>query len=160
MSAKSTTVRYWLFKSEPKVFGIEHLRRKGVATWDGVRNYQVRNLLRSEVRVGDRALFYHSSTKDVGVAGEMEVVSEAFPDPLQFDPKSDYFDKGSTKAAPRWLAVKMKYLRTFKRLVPLAELRTDQQLKNMRTLVRGNRLSITEVTKSEYEKICLLGNAV
>jgi predicted RNA-binding protein with PUA-like domain len=149
-------VRYWLFKSEPDVFGIEHLRRKKVALWDGVRNYQVRNLMRDEMRVGDRALFYHSSTKEVGVAGEMEVVGEAFPDPFQYDPESQYYDKGSTKAAPRWLAVKVKYVRTFSRLVPLAELRTDPALKNLRILTRGNRLSITEVTKTEFERICAL----
>lgn len=151
--------RFWLFKSEPEVFGILHLKKNKVATWDGVRNYQVRNLLRDEIKVGDKALFYHSSTKDVGVVGEMEVVSEAFPDPLQFDQKSEYYDKGSTKAAPRWMAVKVKYLQTFPRMVALAELRTDPALSSMRILQRGNRLSITAVTEVEYKKILKLGNA-
>lgn len=146
-------------KSEPEVFGIDHLKKKKIATWDGVRNYQVRNLLRDEVRVGDRALFYHSSTKDVGVVGEMEVVGEAFPDPLQFDSKSEYYDKGSKKELPRWLAVKVKYVRTFPRLVSLAELRTDPTLASMRILRRGNRLSITAVTEKEYERIVKLGGA-
>jgi predicted RNA-binding protein with PUA-like domain len=132
MAHQPTPVHYWLFKSEPAVFGIGHLRKKKVAVWDGVRNYQVRNLLCDEVRVGDRALFY---------------------------PNSQYYDKGSTKAAPRWLAVKVKYVRTFSRLVSLPELRADPLLKNMRILTRGNRLSITKVTKEEYERICKLGGA-
>lgn len=143
-------------KSEPEVFGINHLEKKKIATWDGVRNYQVRNLLRDGVRVGDRALFYHSSTKEVGVVGEMEVVGEAFPDPLQFDPKSEYYDKGSKKESPRWLAVKVKYVRTFPRLVSLAELRSDPVLGAMRILQRGNRLSITAVTEAEYKQILKL----
>ncbi|MBY0309882.1 EVE domain-containing protein [Patescibacteria group bacterium] len=157
MGEKTVKRGYWLFKSEPEVFGIDHLKQKKIATWDGVRNYQVRNLLRDEVRVGDRALFYHSSTKDVGVVGEMEVVGGAFPDPLQFDSSSEYFDTGSTKAAPRWVAVKVEYVRTFSRLVSLAELRGDPVLNGMRILERGNRLSITRVSEREYERIVQIG---
>lgn len=160
MTRMTTTQRYWLMKSEPDVFGINHLEKLQTATWDGVRNYQVRNLIRDEMRVGDRALFYHSSTKAVGVAGEMEIVSDAFPDPLQFDPKSEYYDKGSTEAGPRWFAVRVQYLRTFPRLVSLTMLRSDPILAQMRILVRGNRLSITGVTKQEFERIITLGTDV
>jgi predicted RNA-binding protein with PUA-like domain len=157
MGVKTTKRGYWLMKSEPEVFGIDHLRKKKIATWDGVRNYQVRNLLRDEFRVGDKALFYHSSTKDVGVVGEMEVMGEVFPDPLQFDPKSEYYDNGSKKESPRWLAVKVKYVQTFPRMVSLAELRSDPAFENMRILQRGNRLSITAVTEAEYKRILKLG---
>lgn len=144
-------------KSEPDVFGIEHLRAKQIATWDGVRNYQVRNLLRDAVRVGDLALFYHSSCAVVGVAGEMEVVRAAFPDPLQFDPNSEYYDKDSTNDSPRWLAVDVRYVQTFPRVVTLSEMRKDLALVGLRILERGNRLSITEVTKEEYRRIVALG---
>lgn len=157
MKKKAPNLRYWLCKSEPEAFSIADLAKKGEALWDGVRNYQVRNLLRDEVQVGDRALFYHSSTKEVGVVGEMEVVGEAVPDPLQFDPKSQYYDPKSTKVAPRWLAVTVRYVRTFPHLVPLSLLRTDPVLSGMRILERGNRLSITAVTKAEYDRIVQLG---
>ncbi len=157
MKKKATNLRYWLCKSEPEAFSITDLAKKGEALWDGVRNYQVRNLLRDEVQVGDRALFYHSSTKEVGVVGEMEVVGGAVPDPLQFDPKSQYYDSKSTKETPRWLAVPVRYVRTFPKLVPLSVLRSDPALAKMRILERGNRLSITEVTKREYERIVKLG---
>jgi predicted RNA-binding protein with PUA-like domain len=150
-------MKYWLFKSEPDVFGIADLKKKKTATWDGVRNYQVRNLLRDEMQVGDVALFYHSSCKHVGVAGEMEVASAAFPDPLQFDPTSEYYDKGSTKDNPRWLAVKVQYRSTLPTLVPLTKLRSEPALAKLRILERGNRLSITELTAKEYARIVTLG---
>jgi predicted RNA-binding protein with PUA-like domain len=157
MKKKAPTVRYWLCKSEPEAFSIADLAKKGEALWDGVRNYQVRNLLRDEVRVGDKALFYHSSTKAVGVVGEMEVVGAAVPDPLQFDRKSQYYDPKSSKESPRWLAVTVRYVQTFPNLVPLSVLRADPQLAGMRILERGNRLSITAVTKAEYNRIVQLG---
>ena len=157
MRKKVSTVRYWLFKSEPDAFSISDLARTRAVLWDGVRNYQVRNLLRDEIREGDRALFYHSSTKEVGVVGEMAVVGGAVTDPLQFDPKSQYYDPKSTKEAPRWLAVTVRYVRTFPRLVPLPLLRTDPALSGMQILERGNRLSITAVTKAQYDRIIRLG---
>ncbi len=157
MKKQTHQVRYWLCKSEPEVFSLADLARKGETLWDGVRNYQVRNLLRDEMRVGDKALFYHSSTKAVGVVGEMAVVGGAVTDPLQFDPKSQYYDPKSTMEAPRWLAVTVRYVRTFPRLVPLPLLRTDPVLSGMRILERGNRLSITAVTKAQYDRIVKLG---
>lgn len=159
MPRTAPTVRYWLCKSEPEAFSITDLANKGEALWDGVRNYQVRNLMRDQMQVGDRALFYHSSTKAVGVVGEMEVIGRAKPDPLQFDKNSQYFDPKSPEAAPRWLAVPVRYVRTFPQLVPLSLLRSDPALAKMRILERGNRLSITEVTKREYERIVKLGVA-
>lgn len=156
MKAPKTTIRYWLFKSEPDVFGISHLRQKKIAPWDGIRNYQVRNLLRDEVAVGDIALFYHSNTKIPGIVGEMEVVKGAFPDVLQFDLASEYFDKASTVESPRWLAVTVKFRQIFPRMVTLKQLRADALLSQMTILRKGNRLSITEVTEADYHRICLL----
>ncbi len=145
--------RYWLMKSEPREFGINDLERKGESLWDGIRNYQVRNLIRDTITVGDRALFYHSSCKDVGVAGEMEVVGTPVPDPTQFDPTSHYYDPKSPKDSPRWLAVPVRHVSTWGRVVPLAEIRATPALRNMTILKTGNRLSITEVTKEEYDVI-------
>ncbi|MCU0678521.1 MAG: EVE domain-containing protein [Candidatus Pacebacteria bacterium] len=145
--------RYWLMKSEPSEFGIEDLERKGESLWDGIRNYQVRNLIRDDMKVGDQALFYHSSCKDVGVAGEMEIVGKPVPDPTQFDPLSHYYDPKSQPENPRWLAVSVRHVATWGRVVPLAALRQDPKLANLTILKAGNRLSITEVTKEEYNII-------
>jgi predicted RNA-binding protein with PUA-like domain len=150
-------LQYWIFKSEPSEFSIDDLRQAKKELWTGVRNFQVRNLMRDVMKVGDRALFYHSSCKDVGVVGEIEIVKNAVPDPTQFDSKSEYFDKRSTKENPLWLAVMVGYKSTFNQLVPLAQLRTDPKLKNLIILRPGNRLSITEITNEEYERIVKLG---
>jgi len=149
-------MKYWIFKSEPDAFSIHDLKRVKTSLWDGVRNYQVRNLMRDEMKVGDKALFYHSSCKDVGVVGEMEIIKEALPDPTQFDKNSDYYDSKSKTENPRWLAVTVEYRSTFDKLVPLSQMRTDQKLKNLILLRPGNRLSITEITKREYERIVKL----
>ncbi len=151
-------MKYWLFKSEPDAFSIDDLKRVKTSLWDGVRNFQVRNLMRDEMKVGDKALFYHSSCKDVGVAGEMEIVGEAKPDPTQFDLKSEYYDKRSKLENPLWLSVTVGYKATFTNLVPLSTLRTEPTLKNLTILRKGNRLSITEVTKAGYEMIVKLSN--
>jgi predicted RNA-binding protein with PUA-like domain len=145
--------RYWLMKSEPSEFGITDLERKGESLWDGIRNYQVRNLIRDDMKVGDIALFYHSSCKEVGVVGEMEIVGTPVPDPTQFDSKSHYYDPKSPRENPRWLAVLVRHVSTWGRVVPLAELRSTPALKHMTILKAGNRLSITEVTKEEYNAI-------
>lgn len=151
-------MKYWLFKSEPDAFSIQDLKQVKTSLWDGVRNFQVRNLMRDEMRVGDKALFYHSSCKDVGVAGKMEIVGEAKPDPAQFDSKSEYYDERSKKENPLWLGVTVGYKAIFPNLVSLATLRNEPAFKNLTILRKGNRLSITEVTKEEYEKIIKLGN--
>jgi predicted RNA-binding protein with PUA-like domain len=144
---------YWLMKSEPSEFGITDLEKKGESLWDGVRNYQVRNMMRDLMQVGDKALFYHSSCKEVGVAGEMEIVGSPVPDPTQFDQKSKYYDPKSEKANPRWLAIPVRHVSTWGRVVSLAELRANPKLQSLTILKAGNRLSITEVTKGEYEAI-------
>ncbi len=151
-------MRFYIMKSEPSEFSISDLAQKGESLWDGIRNYQVRNLIRDVMRSGDRALFYHSSCAEVGIVGEMEIVGEAVPDPAQFDLQSNYYDSASKAAAPRWLAPKVRYVQTFTRMVTLAELRADESLQGLRLLQRGNRLSITECQKGEYEHIIALGS--
>ena len=142
---------YWLMKSEPSECSIDDLARAARQTvpWVGVRNYQARNFMRDEMRVGDRALFYHSSCPVPGIAGIVEVAKLAYPDETQFDPKSPYFDAKSTRAAPRWVHVDVKLVRKT-RLIGLPEIRATRGLEEMVTLRRGNRLSITPVTPREW----------
>lgn len=121
--------------------------------WDGIRNYQVRNMIRDEIKKGDRVLFYHSSTSEIGVVGEMEVAKEGYPDPTQFDPKEDHYDPKSTPANPRWLCVDVQFKKKFPRVVTLEEMRGEKGLADMRTLQKGNRLSIVPITKKHYERI-------
>ena len=143
-------MRYWLMKSEPDEFSIDDLARARHQStpWFGVRNYQARNFMR-DMRIGDRAFFYHSSCPEPGIAGIVEVARLAYPDATQFDPKSPYFDAKASRDAPRWMHVDVKLVRKT-RLVPLAELRTVPGLEEMVTLRRGNRLSITPVTPAEW----------
>ena len=147
--------QYWLMKSEPSECSIDDLARAKAQTvpWFGVRNYQARNYMRDDMRVGDGVLFYHSSCPQPGIAGVAEVVSAAYPDATQFDPKSPYFDPKSTPEAPRWLNVDVK-LRSRERLIGLDKLRAEPRLATMRVLQRGNRLSITPVTSAEWRFIC------
>ena len=147
-------MHYWLMKSEPDEFSIDDLveAKKQVTPWVGVRNYQARNYMRDDMRVGDRALFYHSSCPEPGIAGIVEIAKPAYPDATQFDPKSPYFDPKSSRAAPRWLHVDVKLVRKT-RLIGLPELRATRGLEEMVTLRRGNRLSITPVTAREWAVI-------
>jgi predicted RNA-binding protein with PUA-like domain len=153
-------VRYWLMKSEPDEFAIDDLAcARGQSTsWFGVRNYQARNYMRDDMRVGDRALFYHSSCPEPGVAGVVEVAAPAHPDATQFDPKSPYYDAKSTRASPRWVNVDVKLVEKT-RLVTLPELRTHPALAEMVILRRGNRLSITPVTPAEWKAVVALAKA-
>jgi predicted RNA-binding protein with PUA-like domain len=149
-------MNYWLMKSEPSTFGIDHLAkaRNRTSAWDGVRNFQARNYMR-EMQVGDLAFFYHSSTEVPGVAGIVKVVREAYPDPTAFDPNDDHYDADSDPAAPRWLMVDVQLVRKFDDVVSLDTLRSHAsgKLKNMIVLKRGNRLSITPVTKAEWQHV-------
>jgi predicted RNA-binding protein with PUA-like domain len=147
--------QYWLMKSEPSEASIDDLARATRQTlpWTGVRNYQARNFMRDEMRIGDGVLFYHSSCAEPGIAGLAEVASAAYPDATQFDPASPYYDPKSSPTAPRWLHVDVK-LRAKTRLVDLKELRAHAELAAMRVLQRGNRLSITPVTAAEWRFIC------
>ena len=144
-------MRYWLLKSEPDEFSIDDLAAaKGCSTpWFGVRNYQARNFMRDQMRLGDRAFFYHSSCPEPGIAGIVEVSAQAYPDATQFDRKSPYYDPKATREAPRWVNVDVTLVAKT-RFIALAELRTHPELARMRVLQRGNRLSITPVDPAEW----------
>ncbi|MGC6423679.1 MAG: EVE domain-containing protein [Lentimonas sp.] len=153
-------MKYWLMKSEPDVFSFDDLKSRPQQTepWDGVRNYQARNFMRDEMRAGDLILFYHSNTNPPGVAGIAEVASEPYPDPTAFDKKSKYFDPKSKLDNPRWILVDVKYHADLKRLVSLEEMKAMKALEELRILQRGNRLSITPVTRKEFDAIRKAGS--
>jgi predicted RNA-binding protein with PUA-like domain len=150
-------MRHWLMKSEPDVFGIDDLARapKRTTAWEGVRNYQARNMLRDDVRKGDLAFFYHSSCEVPGIAGIVQVVREAYPDPTQFDRASEYYDPASTREAPRWVCVDVRFERRIEPVITLPELREHASgpLREMVILKRGNRLSVTPVSAAEWRCI-------
>lgn len=140
-------------KSEPDVFGIDHLiaSENQTTRWDGVRNYQARNFMRDEMKIGDGVLFYHSNANPLAIVGTMNVSSEPFPDPTQFDPNSDYFDPKSTEENPRWILVKLTFTQKFDPPVLRDDLRNVKGLEDMMVLQRGSRLSIQPVTPKEWE---------
>ncbi|MGA7948956.1 MAG: EVE domain-containing protein [Thiobacillaceae bacterium] len=150
-------MRYWLMKSEPSDVSIDDLAKmpnKTVA-WYGVRNYQARNFMRDQMKVGDKVLFYHSSCDEPGIAGLAVVSRQAYPDESQFDAKGKYYDPKASRDNPRWLNVDVKFVKKT-RLVSIKELREHAQLANLRILQKGNRLSITPVDPKEYEFILRL----
>ena len=149
-------MRYWLMKSEPEEFSIDALAKKKTEPWNGVRNYQARNYMRDDMKVGDGVLFYHSNCDEPGVVGLAEIRSEAYPDPTQFDPRSDYYDAGSKREEPRWLLVEVGYKRKLKRTVTLAELKGKPELEDLALVKKGNRLSIMPVSKKEWDFILSL----
>lgn len=146
--------RYWLMKSEPDVFSIDHLAKKKVGGWDGVRNYAARNHMK-EMKVGDEVFFYHSSTQPPGVAGVAAVVKAAYPDPTQFDPKSDHADPKATPDRPIWFQVDVRFVRKFPRLLSLDELKGVPALSHM-VLFKRSRLSVQPVSESEWAAIAAL----
>jgi len=148
-------VARWLLKSEPNVFGYEDLVRVKREGWDGVRNYQARNFLRS-MKKGDLAIFYHSNATPPGAAGVCRIVGTAEPDPTQFDPESTYHDPSSDPADPRWDLVTVAPVKRL-RFVPLDELRTMPELAECRLLARGNRLSVIPLTDTEFDAIVAAG---
>lgn len=145
-------MNYWLFKTEPDEFGIDDLAAAPdqATRWDGIRNYQARNFLRDQVRSGDRVLIYHSSCKDVGIAGIAEVVGEPYADPGQFDPHHALFDERAAPGAPRWFCVDIRLLRKFPRVLPLKVLKSESALAEM-VLLRQGRLSVQPVRPEEWE---------
>jgi len=153
-------MNYWLLKSEPDTFGIEHLaaRPRRTAPWDGVRNYQARNFLRDEVRRGDLAFLYHSSCAAPGIAGIMRVVRSAYPDASAFDPANPHYDERSDPAAPRWFVIDVRLQRRVRRLITLAELRAHERgkLRDMLLLRTGNRLSVTPLSAAHWHFILTL----
>ncbi len=147
--------RYWLFKSEPSAFGIEHLARasRQTAPWDGVRNYQARNFLRDDVRVGDRVLFYHSREQPLAIFGTMDVVTAGYPDQTAFDPKSKYFDPTSQPETPRWYVVDVRLRRRFPAPITREQLAGSAVTAGMLVMKRGMRLSIQPVTAAEWRAV-------
>ena len=150
-------MKHWLLKSEPDVFSFADLKARGREPWTGVRSYQARNYMRDEMRRGDRALFYHSSCPEPGVAGVMTIASEPYPDPTQFDPDSEYFDPKAVREKPIWQMVDVEWTKDFRKFVTLETLRSEPALADLLILRRGNRLSITPLTASEFKHICRLG---
>jgi len=146
-------MNYWLMKSEPDDFSIDDLARRKSEPWNGVRNYQARNFMRDGMRRGDAVFFYHSNCAEPGIVGIAEVVREAYPDPTQFDPRSHYFDAGSSRDAPRWLMVDVKFKRKLKRTIPLSELKQQRALEDLALVRRGNRLSVMPVSKAHWDFI-------
>lgn len=140
-------------KSEPTEYSIDDLKQAKTGMWDGVRNYQVRNMMRDDMNVGDVGLFYHSNAKEIGVVGEMMIVSKAYPDPMQFKKTDKHYDPKSKKEDPRWLCVDVKFKKKFSRTVTLDEMKGEKKLTKMRLLQKGNRLSVIPITKAEYEHI-------
>jgi len=152
-----TPLSYWLMKREPEECSIDDLAAapKQTVPWSGVRNYQARNFMRDAMRIGDGVLFYHSSCAEPGVAGLAEVCSAPYPDATQFDPASPYFDAKAVRENPRWLLVDVK-LRRKTALLPLKRMRELPQLRSMRLLQPGNRLSITPVSEAEWQAVLAL----
>jgi len=149
---------YWLMKTEPEVYSIDTLAQKGRGSWDGVRNFQARNHMRA-MREGDLVLFYHSSTEPPGVAGIARVCREAYPDPTQFDPKSDHYDPKSKPEAPRWDMVDVELVEKLARFVTLSELKADAKLHDMLVTRRGMRLSVQPVESKHFARVLQLGRA-
>lgn len=149
-------MNYWLFKSEPETFSIDHLQKKPKQTehWDGVRNYQVRNMLRDQIHVGDKAFFYHSNCTPPGIVGIMEIVKAGYPDNSAQNPESKYYDPKSTPENPRWFMVDVRFVKKFNRMITLEELKKHPMLENMLVTRTGSRLSITPVAPEEWETIC------
>jgi len=151
-------MKYWLMKSEPDVFGIEHLQKMPDQRdhWDGIRNYQARNFMRDQMAVGDPVFFYHSNCPEPGIAGIMEVVRTAYPDFTAWDPQSHYFDPKSSPQNPRWVMVDVQFRRRFQRIITLREMKACPELAQMRLLQRGNRLSILPVTPEQWSFLLTL----
>ena len=150
--ATNGCMQYWLMKSEPGDYSIDDLERDGTEHWDGIRNYQARNLMRDQMEIGDRVLFYHSNAKPPGVVGIAEIASGPYPDHTQFDPEEKYYDAKSDPEDPRWIMVDVEFVEKLPRMVGLPELREYEELSEM-VLLNRSRLSVQPVTKEQYEFI-------
>lgn len=148
-------MNYWLMKSEPKTYSINDLERDQVTCWDGIRNYQARNFMTKEMKIGDKVFFYHSNCEVIGIYGLMKVISESYPDHTAFDKQSKYYDAKSTKENPRWYMVDLKFIKKFKKPITLSNLKDYKQstLIGCKVLANGNRLSIVPITKIEWNFI-------
>ena len=151
-------MNYWLMKSEPDTFSIADLASRPQQTepWNGVRNYQARNMMRDDMKLGDLIFFYHSNCKEAGIVGIMTVAKEAYADESAFDSSSPYFDSKSDVTKPRWIMVDVKLVRTLTRTITLKELKTKAELVDFNLLKQGNRLSILPVSKAQWDFILAL----
>ena len=151
-------MNYWLMKSEPSEFSIDDLRARPRKTehWDGVRNYQARNMMRDQMKKGDQVFFYHSNCAEPGIVGIAEVVREGYPDHTAFDPEDAHYDPKSDSDKPRWYMVDVKFVRKLKRTISLSELKDDPALEDMPLVRRGNRLSVMPVSASQWKHILRL----
>ncbi len=151
-------MNYWLFKTEPSECSIDDFARAPTTpiVWEGVRNYQARNFLRDGVLVGDQVLIYHSSCKDIGVAGIAEVVRAAYADPSQFDPRSPYYDAKSSPQQPRWVAVDLRFVHKLSRLITLDKIKSSAKMAELAVVQKGNRLSVMPVTLQQWRDLLAL----
>ncbi|GAB4144279.1 MAG: EVE domain-containing protein [Ignavibacteriales bacterium] len=152
-------MKYWLMKSEPEVFSIDDLAKSKNQTtfWDGVRNYQARNFIRDEMKIGDKVIFYHSNSEPPSAVGICEVVKEAYSDFTAFDPENSHYDPKSKKETPTWFMVDVKLVKKFSNFVSIDEMRENKKLQEMKLLQRGNRLSVIPLTKQEFDEIVKMG---
>lgn len=144
---------HWLMKSEPDAYSIDDLASDGTEPWDGIRNYQARNMMRDDMKMGDKAFFYHSSCKVPAIVGIMKIASAPYPDPTQFDRQSKYYDSKSTEDDPRWMLVDVAFDRKLKRPITLEEIKKHPGLADFLLTKRGNRLSIFPVDKKHWDLI-------
>ena len=154
--------KYWLFKSEPSTYSFTDLLNEEdqTAEWDGVRNYQARNMMRDDMKIGDGVLFYHSNAKPMAVVGTAHIVKEAYADHTSWDPKAKYYDPKSNPDSPTWMMVDIKGDERFAREITLPEIKVNPNLQNMLLIRRGMRLSVQPITKDEWDEIVSLGNDV
>jgi predicted RNA-binding protein with PUA-like domain len=150
-------IHYWLMKSEPNVYSIDDLKRDGSTCWDGVRNYQARNIMRDEMKLGDRVFFYHSNVKPMGIYGVAEVVREGYADDTAFDPDDPHYDAKSDPNNPTWMMVDIGYVGTFQTPVTLDTLKQTPGLEQMKVIQRGSRLSVQPVSAAEWDIVMALG---
>lgn len=151
--------KYWLIKSEPEVFSIDDsAKAKNQTTyWDGVRNYQARNYIRDEMKIGDKVIFYHSNTEPPAAAGICKVVKEGYPDFTAFDPKNVHYDPKSKKDSPTWFMFDVKFEKKFSKAVAISEIKVNKKLQKMKLIKRGNRLSVLPLTKDGFDEIVKMG---
>jgi len=150
--------KHWLIKSEPDVFSIDDLAKSKTTHWDGVRNYQARNFIRDEMKIGDKVIFYHSNAEPPAAVGICEIVKEAYPDFSAFDPEDSHYDPKSKKDSPTWFMVDVKFVKKFSAPVSITEIKANKKLQKMNLVQRGNRLSVMPVTKDEFHEIVRMGN--
>lgn len=146
-------MHYWLLKSEPRAYSIDDLKREHVGMWDGVRNYQARNLIRDTMKKGDMVLFYHSNTQPIGIYGIAKVVKEGYPDPTQFNPKKHHFDPKAQKSNPRWYVVDIQFVKKFSEPLTLSIMKNDPAFNDMLVTQRGVRLSVQPVSEKHFKHV-------